>query len=755
MSKYKTPGVYVVEDDTVPIVLTGAATGVPCFFGVTDQGPSATPTRVGSLNEFYSVFGKQANQAVFPNQYVADAVHGFFLNGGNVCYVCRVNDGSVAQWPVQWIANVADFAAIDDELRPAINEGHPTFVQFLVKAISPGTWGNRLKILCQQAEDAGLPPLHATEDVTISKDATKPPKTVELEFLQPAGSLGVPTAADLDSQPGVVLDLDGEKLKWSNGGFAGKVPLEQAQGTIQIPNPYDKTKPVVVPVVYNVDNSLDPSALKIPNEKVADLVAGWDFRTSLRFLVEDSSGNATPLLARWSQEQQRFFVTSRSGEGFALKGFPASKDLTATLTSPLQLPPGMSLRFDLTVQQIVPGREAGDPPTVLALERFTGLSTIPDDPRYFLRDDVVNGSSQYVRLAKYVDGIKKPIGFGDPGQGVQPPPKAGDYTSVPAHSTEGADHAESAEGADKQPGPTDYSAFFDLLKGFPEVSIIACPDAYPLGASTPESTYQTIYQSAIAYGSAHRCLVVIDPPPVDPEQVRINAAGLTAEAKKLTQFAAKYRSSYAAIYAPWVTTANLDASAHSRTKLVPPSGLIIGAYNRSDAASGVWKAPANMPLLGPIDLQYPFTDEQNDVLDPCVNVIRSFPGRGILIWGARTTAREVMWQYVSVRRIFLYVERTLKQHMMAAVFESNDHRTWTSLKLTVDAFLREFWNEGGLLPASAAEAYRVQCGVPETMTMQDVDAGLLKVQIEIAPVRPAEFIVFTISQLIQTASSSS
>ncbi|MFN3240618.1 MAG: phage tail sheath family protein [Planctomycetota bacterium] len=757
MTTYQTPGVYVVEDDTVPIVLTGAPTGIPCFFGFTDQGPSAKPTRLASLNEFYSVFGKKANSAVFPNQYLADAVHGFFMNGGNVCYVCRVNEGDTAMWPVNWIQDVADYVAISDELRPAVTEGNPTFVQFLVKAISPGTWGNRIKILCEKADDSGLPPLHTTKDVKIKKDAAKPAKAITLDELQPAGNLGVPEAGILDTQPGVELDLNGVKMAWKNGGFAGgSIPREQEQGEIVIPNPLNKDKPVIVPVIFNPDNRLDPSNLEIPGEKVEELVEGWDFRTSLTFLLEDDTGNPMPLRANWSKEAKAFFITQRNGEGFPLKGFEMAEDCSSTLTSPVQLPPGMSLHFDLTVQQIVPGRAPGDPPTAQTLEKFSGLSTNPEDPRYYLRDDIVNGMSSYVTLAKFDSSIKKPIGFGEQGKYVLPPVKAGEYTEIPLHSPQGADHADEAKGSDKQPPPTDYSKFFDLLKGYPEVSIIACPDAYPRADSTPESTYQTIYQSAQAYAEAHRCMVVIDPPPMNPELVRSDAAGMTAEASRLKQFADKYRSSYVAIYAPWVTTANLDATAHSRTKLVPPSGLIIGAYNKSDAADGVWKAPANMPLLGPIDLQYSFTDEQNDVLNPAgVNPIRTFPGYGILIWGARTTSREVMWQYVNVRRIFLYVERTLKQQMMAAVFESNDHKTWTSITLTVESFLREFWQEGGLMGTSEAEAFRVQCGVPQTMTMQDVDAGLLKVEISIAPVRPAEFVVFTISQLVQTAASGS
>ena len=152
-------------------------------------------------------------------------------------------------------------------------------------------------------------------------------------------------------------------------------------------------------------------------------------------------------------------------------------------------------------------------------------------------------------------------------------------------------------------------------------------------------------------------------------------------------------------------------------------------------------------------MQLNFTEDESETLNPAgVNLTRSFPGQGMLIWGARTSTKNVMWRFVNVRRLFLYVERTLKQQTMWAVFESNDQRTWNKLVNAAEAFLRQLWRDGGLMGATPEEAFQVQCGVPQTMTMTDVYNSVLKVEVKIAPVRPAEFVVFTVSQLVQQQS---
>lgn len=207
-------------------------------------------------------------------------------------------------------------------------------------------------------------------------------------------------------------------------------------------------------------------------------------------------------------------------------------------------------------------------------------------------------------------------------------------------------------------------------------------------------------------------------------------------------------SSYAAYYYPWITV--LDPVTN-REKQAPPGGHIAGIYSRSDVDHGVHKAPANEPLRGIVGLQRDITKGEQDVLNPKgVNCIRSFQGRGIRVWGARTCSSDPEWKYINVRRLFLYIEQSLEEGTQWAVFEPNDEDLWARISQSAEKFLKTVWREGGLQGSTADEAFFVRCG-EETMTQDDIDNGRLIVEIGIAPVKPAEFVVFRISQDTETA----
>jgi phage tail sheath protein FI len=202
-------------------------------------------------------------------------------------------------------------------------------------------------------------------------------------------------------------------------------------------------------------------------------------------------------------------------------------------------------------------------------------------------------------------------------------------------------------------------------------------------------------------------------------------------------------SSYAAYYYPWVKV--LDPVTN-REKLAPPGGHIAGIYSRSDIEHGVHKAPANEPLRGIVGLQHDITKGEQDVLNPKgVNCIRSFQGRGIRVWGARTCSSDPEWKYLNVRRLFLYIEQSLEEGTQWAVFEPNDKDLWARIRQSTENFLKTVWREGGLQGSTQEEAFYVRCG-EDTMTQDDIDNGRLIVEIGIAPVKPAEFVVFRIAQ---------
>ena len=202
-------------------------------------------------------------------------------------------------------------------------------------------------------------------------------------------------------------------------------------------------------------------------------------------------------------------------------------------------------------------------------------------------------------------------------------------------------------------------------------------------------------------------------------------------------------SSYAGYYYPWIEVSDPHTN---RQKLVPPGGHVAGIIARSDATHGVHAAPANEPVRGAVSLQHEITKDEQDILNPKgINCLRSFQGRGIQLWGARTTSSDPSWKYINVRRLFLYVEQSIEEGTEWAVFESNDKDLWARVRQSVENFLTTVWRDGGLQGSTADEAFYVKCG-EETMTQDDIDNGRLIVEIGISPVKPAEFVVFRIGQ---------
>lgn len=206
---------------------------------------------------------------------------------------------------------------------------------------------------------------------------------------------------------------------------------------------------------------------------------------------------------------------------------------------------------------------------------------------------------------------------------------------------------------------------------------------------------------------------------------------------------------YAALYYPWIKVA-IETIDSGKVKLiqdyVPPSGYIAGIYARSDTERGVHKAPANEIIRGALDIKLAITKGEQDILNPLgIDCIRAFPGRGIRVWGARTTASDALWKYVNVRRLFLFLEESIDEGTQWVVFEPNDEKLWARVKQTVTQFLTRVWKDGALMGLTAEEAFFVKCD-RTTMTQDDIDNGRLIVLIGVAPVKPAEFVIFRIAQ---------
>lgn len=202
-------------------------------------------------------------------------------------------------------------------------------------------------------------------------------------------------------------------------------------------------------------------------------------------------------------------------------------------------------------------------------------------------------------------------------------------------------------------------------------------------------------------------------------------------------------SSYATVYYPWI---EIMDPIQNRPVLIPPSGHMAGVWSRTDATRGVHKAPANEPIRFMSGLAFNLTKGEQDILNPIgVNCLRSFPGRGTRVWGARTLSSNPSWRYLNVRRLFNFVEKSIEESTQWVVFEPNDPDLWARVTRDVRAFLKGVWASGALFGLTEDEAFHVQCDAtlnpPESR-----DLGRLVIEIAIAPVKPAEFVIFRIMQ---------
>ncbi len=212
--------------------------------------------------------------------------------------------------------------------------------------------------------------------------------------------------------------------------------------------------------------------------------------------------------------------------------------------------------------------------------------------------------------------------------------------------------------------------------------------------------------------------------------------------KDLIEYRGIIDSTYAAMYHPWIQV--FDRSSN-KSDFVPPSGAVMGIYSRTDINRGVHKAPAN-EIVFCTGLKVNYTKAEQDILNPeGVNLIRAIPGQGIRVWGARTASSNSAFKYVNVRRLFIYVEESIKANTNWVVFEPNDATLWQRVSLTISSFLDSMWRTGMLAGSSPSEGYFVEIGA-STMSRDDIMNGRLICNIGIAPSRPAEFVIFRVTQ---------
>ncbi|WP_116210036.1 phage tail sheath family protein [Streptomyces olivoreticuli] len=347
-------------------------------------------------------------------------------------------------------------------------------------------------------------------------------------------------------------------------------------------------------------------------------------------------------------------------------------------------------------------------------------------------------------VATQVAARSRFISLEEPGKGAAPArPVSHSVTLVAAPQSSTGEEAPPGSAlpevlsAESYVGDPDQRTGFGGLEAVEEITMVAAPDlmsAYERGVLDLE-TVVSVQQGLIAHCEAMGDrIAILDPPPgMSPQQVR-----------SWRQESAGFDSKYATLYYPWIKVFDPGAG---RNAFIPPSGHIAGVWARNDESRGVHKAPANEVVRGAVALQTQITKGEHDLLNPIgLNCIRAFPGRGIRVWGARTLAADPAWRYLNVRRLFNYLEESILAGTQWVVFEPNDDALWARVRRTISAFLVNEWRRGALFGLTPDDAFYVKCD-RETNPPESIDAGQVICEVGVAPVKPAEFVVFRLAQL--------
>jgi len=364
-------------------------------------------------------------------------------------------------------------------------------------------------------------------------------------------------------------------------------------------------------------------------------------------------------------------------------------------------------------------------------EEFNKLSINPESPRYILKDRVIKNVSQLIDIEDLrTPPVSAPSEINNlPKEGQKVLNQGGD---------DGLDGIEAFDFIGTVSSSEERSGIF-ALEPVDEVNILCIPDVMMFfggGKGSERRDSVELVQKAM-FSHCERLkdrFAVLD----SIKGMRV----LDVQTWRKDNLDSKY----AAIYYPWIEVLDPIKAEGNSTRLVPASGSMAGIYARSDNERGVHKAPANEVVRGVNNLERKITKGQQEILNPDgINCIRQFKGRGIRVWGARTISSDPDWKYVNVRRLFIYVEESIEEGTQWVVFEPNDHRTWARVRQSVRNFLTNVWREGALQGRKVEDAFFVTCD-ETTMTQTDIDNGKLIMEIGIAPVKPAEFVIFRIGQ---------
>jgi phage tail sheath protein FI len=772
------PGVYIEEVPSGVRPIEGISTSTAAFIGKAELGTMNKAALVTSVPEFEAKYGKYLN-----GFFLSHAVHQFYNNGGKKCYIVRVAGAG---------AQAAAISIKDRRAAPAKT--------LTISASSEGDWGNKLDVVIKDGaadpdnefalqvyrdrsqQNPPLSPLLLENHDNLSMDseaanfvgklivANSKYIAVNIDAVpasagagtSQSGKLAVGNGADLlkllagplpdgaTATPGANLPAPSAGTLRSGSNPNLNPPADRRQFRINLDG--DGEKVVTLPPEAQTGPGIAAAIQAAVRALSATTASNQDAYTNFTSVFDPAGGGSYLLTSGTAKAGSSVAVTSSTATPVSLPAGAYKFVIFVNGDGPhevtVTIPAGPNAdgaAIALAIRDAVRALPAKRSANTAAFSGFTAsydTTSNPGNPSLLLTSGTP-GVNSSVRISssttpQNVAGTLK-LGATNGGKEI-----IGSSILRPANSANPTEYhlgdavvsgnvASVVSGSDgATPGPQDFINGLNALDVIRDVNILSIPGIYGKSVVDAGTNY-----------CAQRmdCFFIGDPDPLADtvEEARDFVNGLTV------------KSSYGAVYYPWLKS--IDPTGASPDPIdVPPSGFVAGMYARIDARRGVWKAPAGTEanVGGAVGLSADTTDAQQDFLNPIgVNVIRSFPASGIVIWGARTlaTRSDPEYRYVPVRRTAIFLEQSIYGGIQWAVFEPNDEPLWSSLRLNIGAFMMLQFRAGAFQGKTPNDAFFVLCD-DKTTTQADIDAGIVNIRVGFAPLKPAEFVVLKLSQKV-------
>lgn len=755
MPEYLAPAVYVEETSFRAKSIEGVSTSTTGFAGPTLTGPHGeTPELLTSFADFQRIHGGLDDLVYGANRqtnYLAHAVRAYFDEGGSRLYVSRVVSGSA----VAASASIHAHASFKARFKGRIGNGTIRVSPTLAPATSAGMARAPVGSVVLRAGtpaklEGGVAPFNVGSSSLQFDESTSPRSVVakvDTDFAEvtagspladPVSATTLQVAINGVSQPAIAVPggLPQAAVDAINAGLLGGYARLDNSGHLVIGAA--GSGPVSIVVEENtalrfattVCGARVANAAAVTVAELDMLLRGAGIRAAtvegkLVLTTVETGANARLLATSGTHTLLGTSDQPATGSGGAqlvrktANNWVDSNGATYTLPAPESTAVGDFVTLSLLTTDGA-GREG----------RYEDVGLDPAHPRWI--GSVLAESPS--RRSEHLQHLYA-ISFSSSMNGIEL------YNAI--LNSGQAKTFELTTGSDgAAPTANEYKAALEVLGSVEDISIVAAPGSSALD----ETNARGVRNELIAHAEKRRSyrIAVLDAPPrKEPSEVRA--------------WRGEFDSKYAALYYPWVVVANPLAQPGNESipkeLALPPSGFVCGVYARSDVERGVFKAPANETVRTALRFESEINFAQQEVLNPLgINCLRSFPGRGNRVWGARTASSDPEWKYVNVRRFFNYLERSIDTGTQWAVFEPNGERLWANIRETISSFLYNEWRSGALLGSEPRQAYFVRCD-RSTMTQDDLDNGRLICLVGVAVVKPAEFVIFRIGQKTADARS--